>query len=170
MSGSAVRSRPGAPRTPSASCRSTMAPGWARRRTQVLGLDRPEHAPLPVASERAEHRRVDHAPGRAEVTEGPARGIGEKAMGAADLGLGASGSAEPQAPVGPAVTADLVIGRRDPAHGLGRPRRTLTDQEEGGTNLAPGQELEDPLAPDRIRAVVEDERDAAARRRAAPDA
>ena len=91
-------------------------------------------------------------------------------MGAADLGFGASGPAEPEAPVGPAVTANLVISRRDPAHGLGRLRRALTDQEEGGANLAPGQELEDPLAPDRIRAVVEGERDAAVRGRAAPDA
>src|SRR5881296_633615 len=91
-------------------------------------------------------------------------------MGAADLGLGASRPAEPEAPVGPAVTGDLVIGRCDPAHRLGCLRRALADQEEGGANLAPGEEIEDALASDRIRAVVEGERDAAARRGAAPDA
>src|SRR5882672_12249702 len=83
-------------------------------RPQPLRLDRPEDAPLAVAPEGAEHRRVHHAPGRPEVTDGMADCVGEDALGPADLVLGAARPAEPEASMRPAVTADLVTRCHDP--------------------------------------------------------
>src|SRR5262245_7174511 len=105
-----------------------------RCRTQALGLDRPEHAPLVVAAQRAEHRRVQHAPGRAEVADRGAGRVGEKTLAADDLVLGTARPAEPEASVRPAVAADLVARRGDSPYRFGRPCRALADQEERGAH------------------------------------
>src|SRR6185436_2727794 len=103
-----------------------------RDRPQTLWLDRPEHAPLAVTAERAEHRGVHHAPGRTEVADRTAGRVGEELMGPADLVLGAARPAEPETPVRPAMAADLVTGGRDARDRLGRPRRPIAYQEERG--------------------------------------
>src|SRR5205814_2168754 len=141
-----------------------------RHRTQAFWLDRPEHAALLMTTERAEHRRVDHAPRRPEKTGRTARERPEQAVSATDLVLGSARAAEPEAPVRPAVARDLVPRGRDPSHGLGHTRRALADQEERRACVLVDQDVQDPLRPDRVGAVVERERDRSARSRAAPDA
>src|SRR5438445_513921 len=141
-----------------------------RHGAQALTLDRPEHTPQAVTPERAVHRRIHHAPGRTEVADRTANCIGEKAMGTADLVLGAARAAEPETPARPAVATDLVTRRHDAAHRLGRPCRALADKKERSSDRLAVQESERPLGPGGVRAVVEGERDTPARRRAAPDA
>src|SRR2546423_15162618 len=77
--------------------------GW--RRPQPLRLDRPEHAALAMAPQHREHRRVHHAPGRAEERRRRAGEIAEQILRPRDLGLGAARATEPEARVRPAPPA-----------------------------------------------------------------
>src|SRR5260370_36961562 len=74
-----------------------------RHRPEALGLDGPQHETLAVASERAEERRVQHPPGRAEVAWRVAGEVAEELVGARHLALGRARAEKPEAPVGPGV-------------------------------------------------------------------
>src|SRR5207245_5424727 len=120
--------------------------------------------------EREVHRRKHHATKRTEVADRSANCIGDKAMGTADLVLGSARPAEPETPVRPAVATDLVTRRHDAAHRLGRPCRALADEKERSADRLAVQEGERLIGPGGVRAGVAGEREAPARRRAAPDA
>src|SRR5438128_2097768 len=141
-----------------------------RHGPEAFRLDGPEHAPLTQAAERAEHRRVYHAPRRTEVTGRAVHERGERFVGAADRLGGTPRPAEPQGPMRPPVARDFVAFADDAAHGVGRPSRALAHQEERRARSALREEVEDAWCPVGIGTVVERERHAPARVAAAPDA
>ena len=79
----------------------------------------------------------------------------EDVVPAEDLAASLARAAEPEAPVRPAVVADLVPAPDDGPHDVGRPPGALADQEEGSADLMPGQQIEHDRRPARVGAVVE---------------
>src|SRR5438128_3192080 len=140
-----------------------------RHWSQPLGLDGPEDAPLAEAAERAEHRRVHHAPRRTEVTGCVIRERGERFVGATDLLGGPPRPAEPQGSMRPPVAPNFVAFADDAAYGVGRPSRALAYQEERRAHSALSEEVEDAWCPVGIGTVVKRERHAPARVAASPD-
>src|SRR5206468_637629 len=100
------------------------------RRTQAFRLDRPEDRTQAPRAEQGKHRGVDHAPrGTEEAWRRSAEGR-ERLLRAIDLVGSPAWPAQPQASMRPAVARHLVTTGHDRAHGLGRTRRTLSDEEE----------------------------------------